>query len=485
MKSYARKVVSSLIIATMLTLCLLSSLTACSDADRLNRMEESERAVEFFKILDQNMESKKSSTRDISMDMTLEIYGVEVKATATGTTVSGNKGTENYFTISDSLTVMEMGGETMETASLEGFIGGKMFSSNTQEGEAAVKQWSPISAADYEAFEETNRSISVVDDLSLLENCQTKTCVQNEDKTWTATYTDYNRQGLEVFDDMLDGFGTLMRGVYVSDVVLTIHASEALYPTFMEFEFVFELDEDADQDSQLPEITGKVVYRDIGTTEPLEVDLSDYTEVADLRVPQIVRKSITDFLNADKGEFEVDMSNTVTYSGQTQKAEEKYVGSFEFTEDGYTYDITLSNASERYHITYKNGKQTVTGEGKPQSTNSTDAQARDVVKNLMDPAGFNATSVRDIELLTDRSNEHISVYLVTLDGAYISEFEQALGGIKLKGTATLEVTIEDGRMTAQTFTLNMLGGGYTITVSSQCTYISFENAMETETQADL
>lgn len=487
MKQSVRKILSGLMITVMLTLCLMGSLTACSDASRLNRMEESERAVEFMKILDKNMESKKSSTSDITMDMTMELYGVEVKATVTGTVVTGNAGTEDYYTISDSLTTIEMAGETTEISAYEGFYQGKMFSSNTQDDESAVKLWSSISAADYEAFKVENSSTTVMDDISLVVECDTKTCVQNEDKTWTATYTDYTDKGLEFFDGMLDGFSTLLSDVHVADVVMTINASEALCPTVMEFEFVFELGENADPDTKLPEITGKVTYRDIDTTQPSEVDFSDYTEVADLRVPKIMKKSLTDFLNADKGEFEVNISTEITYAGQSQVTSEKDTGSFEVTEDGYTYNMTVMSDGESYRISYGNGKQTVSAEDLDQTTDTTDTEAKDSIASLLDPVSFNVSDARNIELVADRSNEDVSVYLVTLDDAYTSEYEEALGGIDLDGTATIEVTIENGKMTAQTFTLDMSGEGCTIILSAECVYISSENASdaETETQGEI
>lgn len=472
MKHTVKRVIGGLLIAALM-LPLAAGLTSCSGALRLNTMKESERALEFVDILDENMKSQGSYAMDMDMTMTLEVYRTEVSMVATGTATVVGSGTDDYFIHTETHQTMSMSGEDTEITTIEGFADGKMFHYYAENGVRATKLWSPISAGDYMAFEAAYDLAESLNNDVMGEEAATRTCVQNDDKTWTATYTDYTPAGLATTTGSLEGLESMMEGVYLEDLVITVYASKDLLPTGMEIEFVFAAEE-TDNEVTLPVVEAKATYRDIGTTEAFEVDLENYYEVEDLRVPTIVEKSLRDFLSADKAEFKVMTSQKAEYKGQSTGVSETDTGTFEVGEDGYTFEIVAKTGGEKYDITYKDGTYLMMqGDVRKAKRYWSEAEAKTYMRGLLDPATFSTSKIKRIEKDEEASQDGKTVYLLTLRTEDLTEYENA-AGVNLSGVTTMRVTIEDGRMTEQVYLLSMTSGiGYKMTVSANCSYISF------------
>ncbi len=477
-KSMKRCIEGLLIVALVLPLAL--SLTSCTEGFRLNRMDEHERAAEFMNVLNMNMGQQDSYTAVTENELLFETYGVEasIKGTTTVIFVYGEN-PEDYFIHEETHSVMTMGDESEEMTIIEGFADGKMFSFYDTDKQKAIKLWSPLTAEDHVAHEKEISGVESVDDNDMVETAATRTCVQNADKTWTATYTDYSEKGLDYFRGNLGGVETMLSYATLTDVVLTMHATEDLYPTTMEMTFEFELSEDADPGATLPTFTAKVTYQDIGTTKAIEMDFTGYKEVADLRVGAIMEKSLMDFMDADQAEFKVNVSQRATYNGKTEGYAESNEGRFEVTSKGYTFDIQSEIGDEKYTLRYRDGIRRVMDEkGKEMGQDEfTDAEAEAFIRSLLDPASFSTTMVMDVEKDEILSKNGKFVYHLTLQTPDLDEYEEMLGVSRLSGECTAKVTIENGRMTQQTVTLSMTSReGLEFVVTHKCYYNSFSNA---------
>ena len=97
MKKLWKRTLAGLLTAALL-LPMAFGMTACTEGFRLNRMEESKRAVEFMKVLDMNMSRHANYTTVTENELVLNVYGVEVniKETTTSVIVYG-QGPEDYF----------------------------------------------------------------------------------------------------------------------------------------------------------------------------------------------------------------------------------------------------------------------------------------------------------------------------------------------------------------------------------------------------
>lgn len=478
MKKSMKKCVGGLLIVALL-LPLALSLTSCTEAFRLNRMDESERAIAFMDVLNLNMGRENSYTAVTENELVFEAYGVEMSiyGTMTSLVVFGEK-PEDYFIHEETHSVVTSGEESEEMTIIEGFANGKMFSFYDTDKQNAIKLWSSLTAEDHVAYEAEISGSEDTDDSDMVATAATRTCVQNEDKTWTATYTDYSEEGLDYFRSSLGGVESMLSYATLTDVVLTMHATEDLYPTTMETTFEFEPSENAPAGAELPTFTAKVTYQDIGTTKAIEVDLTEYKEVADLRVGGIMEKSLLDFIDADEAEFKVNVSQRATYKGKTEGYAESNEGHFEVTSDGYTFDIQSEIGDETYRLRYRDGVRRVLDEkGKEIGEDElTDAEAEAFIRSLLDPASFGTTMVMDVEKDEILSKKGKSVYHLTLQTPDLTEYENMLGVNHLSGECTAKVTIENGRMTQQTVTLTMKSReGLEFVVTHKCYYNSFSN----------
>lgn len=475
MKRFAKKTMAALLLTALMIPLTVLGMTSCSEGARLNRMEESERAVAFMKLVNQTMDAQSGYTTQQTANMLVEVYGVQVEIKAEAVMTVCAPSAEDYFIHTESRNIMTMDDESVEATAIEGYADGKMFSYYAEEGQKTTKLWSSVTAEEYKVYETETSNTTDLDDEDVVNHAATRTCVQNEDKSWTATFTDYSAEGIKLFDGLLAGMEDYISDACVADVIMTVKADKNFLPTALTVEFVFELTEDADEEAILPELTVSATYRDIGTAQPFEVDLTGYTEVDDLRVAAIVGNTLEDFKDADKAEFRMVFNQSVEAGGETQSYYERTDGTVEITDDGYTYELSSRIDGDTYIIRYENGKQYVSLGTQQETTPCTEAQAKDFIESLLDPAYYTSYQVRNIEKVEEDTEKGETTYRLTLREPDLSQYESSLG-VYLTGEASIEATISDGRMTEQSYTLTMNSGSdYKIELNYKCYYVSFEN----------
>ena len=479
MKALLKKFFADLLITSLL-LPLVLALTSCGEGFLLNRMEEDQRAVEFMNILNRNMSRHANYTVVTENELALETNGVGININETTTSiVVYDEKSEEYFEHNETHSIINEGEKKNEITIIKGFADGKMFSSYNMNAQKPIKLWSPVTAEEHLAHEAEMSGAKEVDDNDMVETAATRTCVKNSDKTWTATYTDYTEEGLNYFRDAMGNVEDVLAYANLTDVMMTIHATEALYPTTMEMIFEYELSEDAEAGAKIPTFIVRTTYQDIGTTQALEMDFTEYKEVVDLRVGDIIEKSLQDFIGADQAEFKINMFQRATYKGQTEGYSESNEGRFEMTSAGYSFDIQSEIQDEKYILRYCDGVRRVMNEKEEEIEQETitDAEAKAFISALLNPASFNSTQVMDVTKDEILSKNGKDVYHLTLQTPELDTYEESLGVIFLSGECTLKVSLEAGRMTQQTFTLTMISDeGLEFSITYKCYYYSFSNA---------
>ena len=478
------KRIFTVLLAAALLLGLALPMTSCSAAARLSRMkDEAERAYYFYEIADRNMNYAYSCSYDQTMVMDATINGVAYKQSteATITFISDRSG---LTLLEQAKTIVDVVGGGTVIYSDTGYVDGMMFS-YSKEGNNETKLKSPVSLEDYSAYNQFRNGkaplVAVGEGL-----CETVTCKQNEDGTWTASYEGFTEEGMIPFLYMLRGVDYMLTSEYdIADVRMTMTADEKLYPTSMKMEFIFEAK--GKTDSSAPVVTMENLYSGWNDTTLAEAyDLSDFTEVDDLRAVDIFTDALLERSYEPSGSFEVDVVSTAKGGGydNTQKNHESvsfseeggYRFSYDYNADGYDYKISYSNGSLSVRV-YEDGEKVHS-----EVDEMTDADARATVVQLMDPENISAQSISDVEIMDAEAGVVRFTLSDAFENAYKEEYEMM--GISLTAfKGYCEATLAEGILTEYRYhmemTLRIDGETVKSTVDMTITFEAAEQGAET------
>ena len=478
------KRIFTVLLAAALLLGLALPMTSCSAAARLSRMkDEAERAYYFYEITERNMDYARSFTFDQTMVMDATINGVAYKQTTEATVTLISERNDVTYLEQTKTTVDVVGGGTV-IYSDSGYVDGMMFS-YSKEGNNETKLKSPLEATDYAAFRSYLNGdaplVVVADGV-----CETVTCKENEDGTWTATYEGFTDEGMIPFLYMLRGVDYMLTSEYhIADVRMTMTADEKLYLTSMKMEFIFEAK--GKTDSPAPVVTMENLYSGWNETTLAEAyDLSDFTEVDDLRAVDVFTDALLARGYESSGSFEVDVVSTAKGGGydNTQKNHESvsfseeggYRFSYDYNADGYDYKISYSNGSLSVRV-YEDGEKVHS-----EVDEMTDADARATVAQLMDPENISAQSISDVEIMDAEAGVVRFTLSDAFENAYKEEYEMM--GISLTAfKGYCEATLAEGILTEYRYhmemTLRIDGETVKSTVDMTITFEAAEQGAET------
>ena len=443
----------TLLCALLLFALIGGTFTGCAltQAEKLNRMEERERAFALMELIDQNGEAADSYTFDMTMKLKGEFQGVDLEVNSEGKSLfSGLKGENPAYHTTTKTETDAMGGEISSTVKIEeGYQFGKMYRYYRGDGTKQML-WSPIEWADYEAYQESK---SASPDLDIMpEDCGTVTCVQEEDGSWTATMKDFTENGLKAFEELIKGFEETFADEFaIKDVQLTVKANEAFYLTNFVFDFVMEaLDEDFDGD--LPEFVVELEVGKYNATEINPMSFKDYTEVADLRLLNLPDEAISDLMDAKEGGFLLTIDQTVKYAGQKQELKETDKVSFTNKDGKFTYRIESEQNSYDFLMTYADGvSKAVVTEGNKvisdEEEEMTDSDARAAIEFLLEQMSYDANQITDIELKKNETDVYV-LHMDPMGNALLRSVMDSVGSDELGNTKKVNytITVKDGKL---------------------------------------
>ena len=477
------KRIVTIIIAAAILMGLALPLTSCSAAKRLARMDEPQRADYFYRVTDRNMSYAASGSYDQTTVLEATVNGVDYKQTTTATVTFISSRTDVIYLEQAKTTVDVVGGGTVIYED-SGYVDGTMFS-YSKEGNNETKIKSPISLEDYGAFREYQNAgvptVAVGEGMS-----EINTCKQNDDGTWTATYEGFTVEGMVPFLYMLRGVDYLVTSEHdIADVRLTMNADEKLYPTSMKIEFIFEAK--TETATATPVVTMENRYHGWNNTTLSETyDLSDFTEVDDLRAVDVFTTALLERCTAESGDFTVKVDTTATGSGYDNhvvneqkisfRSEGGYRFTYEYDEDGYDYKIGYSDGNMSIRV-YEDGEKVHS-----ETMDMTDAEARGTVSQLADPEGITSQSISDVEIL----DAEAGVVRFTLSEAFENSYKEQyeMSGISMTAfKGYCEATLADGILTEYRYhmemTLRIEGETVKTVVDMTITFTTAQQGVET------
>ena len=443
------------ILTAALLLGLALPLTGCSAASRLKRMDETERAAYFYEVVDRTMNYARSGSFEQTMVLDATLNGVAYKQTTKATVTFISERNDVTYLEQAKTTVDVVGGGTI-IYSDSGYTDGMMFS-YTKEGKNETKLKSPTTVENYSIFRQFQNAsaplIAVGKGIS-----ETMTCKENEDGTWTAVYEGFTEAGMVPFMHMLRGVDYMVTAEHsIADVRMTIHTDAKLYPISYKIEFIFE--ENAAADSPVPVVTLNNVYHGWNnTTLSGSYDLSDFTEVDDLRAVDVFTDALMERSYQESGAFEVKVVTDAKGGGYDNKVTNKQKVTFscedgfrfkyDYDQDGYDYKTSYADGEISVKV-YENGKKVHSVEQE-----MTDAQARATVAQLMDPESISAQSISDVEIVDAEKG----ICRFTLSDAFKNNYKEQyeMSGMTLTAfSGYCEAVLAEGILTEYRYHMEM------------------------------
>ncbi|MBE6652164.1 MAG: hypothetical protein E7610_01965 [Ruminococcaceae bacterium] len=438
------------IVAAMILSVLLLPMTSCSETRKLNRMNEQDRASYFYELINQVADSVESFTMEQTMSMKMDITSVTYEQ-VTESTLTVIDGKDGLTYLDESKTTIWTGGNRVVLREAQGYLDGMMFLYQ-KEDDHESKLKSPIDSNGYMEFlgERNESSVEIEAGKGISE---TMTCMQNADKTWTATYENFTEEGMKPFLKMIDGVEhTVMAEHSLVDVRLTVKADEDFFISTMDIEYIFEKNPDAD--SRVPEISIKTKYTGWNKTVLAEpYDISDFTEVEDIRVIDRFERALRARKTAEFGSFTMRTDSVVKQSNGSdqntstvQKVTYKNVDGFEFT-------LEYDSEGGRYEYSYKGGSCKVNV--KDPSTGNIlqsseapmgDSEAQMVVQQFMDPEGISTVDIAGYTVLNEEKGSYRFALGAAALGDMEEEFIETYGTAMDKVTGYIDVTVQDGKL---------------------------------------
>ena len=442
----------TLLLAAVMLMTVALPLSSCSPAARLNRMDEPDRAVKFFEMSNEKADSAASFNMEQTMVMKMDIAGntYDQKGVANLTVIEDK---DSFIYLEQSELSVTAGGVLTIYYEDSGYADGYMFS-RYKENADELKVKSPITKDEYFTFREEMADDSSID-VEVEDGLATvMTCVQNEDKTWKATYEGFTEEGMKPFMEMLDGIEyTVTADHPIVDVRLTWETNEDLLPTKTSIEFVFEKNPEAD--SKVPTLSIVSVYKGWNNTVLSQpYDISGFTEVEDLRHMERFISALKDRETDSVGHFTVKNETEVRVpGGQTQEIKVDQDVTFK-NRDGMELTISYEQEGYLYTMSYRDGSlRTVIKEKKTgtkvadETVEMTNSEAQATLSQLMNSEQIGGIDLADVEV----KNAEKGIYRFELSeavGTGLAEvWEATLGGKQTDFNGYVEATMQDGILT--------------------------------------
>lgn len=462
-----KKTLLKLLSLSLVLLMLVGSLSSCMKAALAVLGEENDARLLLYSL---QTAGGKSYTITTESKLTVTVGKTTNSVTSAGEFTEYKIGSKDYRYHMDMTTETVLGGKYTKMETLKGFQNGRMYSGYDQAADSGYV-FSEISRKDYEEhMEEMDMRTTFSFDINK-DNCSEITCVKNDDKTRTATFSGFTSSGLEQFFELMDiAPDTFGDGMEIEDICMTLTVDKKLRPETLRLDLIFDVSDEF-------EGTDPTMYLEMSfdlddVEAPADMDFSDYTEVEDLRLADRVEKQLKEMTDKEEGYFTTQINAKVTAASQTQNENTLYTGSYTNEDGSYTHEIKVTDKNKLYRvgtISYKDGKQEAGGMAASMEKSMTDASAKAFLGSLLNPSNFNAASVSRITPVEGEEG----VYLITLaDPKSNHSVASSLGMDVTSSLETLKVTIKDGELVACEHYLFIRGTiakvsiSYTVTTTS-------------------
>jgi hypothetical protein len=484
MKHPKTRALSLCLILILLTGVMLPMLTACGGNIRIHLLKGEEQAMYLFQAVNQNAAKATSGTMEQKLYLKLTLDGVDYEQSTTARVSHVSREGEQSSTITHVTREIRAGDTHTVTYNDYGYLDGMMFSLH-REGDAVSRMKSPITATEYEDFNaEQNRDepeIAVGEELA-----ETMSCQKNPDGGWTATFEDFTEAGLAPFWEMLAGVETAVTAEHTLDNVrLTCTADKHLYMTSLSIQYLFT--ENLTAQNPVPVVRIDFTYSGWNETEAEDYDLSDFTEVEDIRYVEQFLDALEDRQTAAAGSFTVVSESEAKIGDETNRQNAAQVVVFD-TADGYRFTAKTYRAAYDTIVTYRDGilSSEVRGHDSGELLNRAEDHIEDYEAQASVQRLMNSENLRELDLVSSTIvSASKDLYRFNLGDSVrgaVADHYQSVYGAEIQhfeGYVEATMTVDDGELEGYVYvvTVTVKLGDKAMTVTTRTT-VTFDTPTE-------
>ncbi len=478
------KRILSLLLAAVMLLSVALPLTSCSEQDKLEKMEDTEKAFYLAELAEKALTKADTLHYRRYLNIKNPYFNSSCTVDESVNYVDTKEGFGYINNTRESFSMVGMGGtSTSET----GFKDGYTFAYH----KAGVGESRFKAAMTEKEYREVPSFSSIVPHslgLRIKEGDCTKTTVeQQDDGDWLITYEGFTETRAYNFTVRQHD---LARDLTVThkpwDLTVSLLLSPEFEPTRIKVDVLFHNSKEYYHAEPTVSVSFDFFYGDDSNAPSVidRVDLSKYTELETLDTLNAFFDGLNHHVGAAEGEFTVDTSTTFTDGTQSQSANVVQTVEYANTAVGYRFKVEYEQDEKRYELSYAgtHAFQTVYGKSGNKLSENTmriiDAQARLTVADYMNRHGITPADVASVEVFS----EGAGLYRYTLREDSMKRWTSTIlktafpdNQVKiLSCSAVLTPEILNGVMESYTVTLNaeitVDGAPLTFTTSTQVVF---------------
>ena len=289
------------------------------------------------------------------------------------------------------------------------------------------------------------------------EGAATVTAKQNEDKTWTATYTDFSDEWLEKFESLLKEVKSVYENARkLKSVTVTLDVDEELRPIELDVSYKFKKIASSGN-AVTVSFNYNMKFSKFDSTTVSSKTFDDDHKLQSLDDIEDMLSSLETLSKKKTGKLSISSDVDLTYKGTSQSQTTNMVLNMNNDSKRLSYSLKTSVDGQDDFVTeYENGKITLNGYD---AGSSTDAEERRGINELINIAGLTITNFEKCKVTKSDSDTVYEFALSDPDLSAYSSLATAWEDVE----ATVKITVNsNGTLKKYEYTLDLSRQGTTV-----------------------
>lgn len=396
----------TLLLAAVMLLSVALPMTACSEEDKLEKMEDTEKAFYLAELAEKALTKADTLHYRRYVNIKNPYFHSSCTVDESVNYVDTKEGFGYVNNTRESFGMVGIGGSSTSEV---GYKDGYLFAYHKAgAGESRFK--SPMTEKEYRAEPAMSSGVPALG-LHIREGDCTKTTVEHqEDGDWLITYEGFTETRAYNFTVRQHDLAKDLTVTHKPrDLTVTLLLSPDFSPIRAKVDVLFHKSKEYYHTE--PSVTVSLDFsygEDSGAKGVLDrVDLSKYAELEDMDTLNVFFDGLDAHVKSAEGEFTVDTTTTFSDGAQSQSANVVQTVDYANTVNGYRFNVEYEQDEKRHVLSYAgtHAFQTVYGKSGSKLSENTmriiDAQARLTVADYMNRYGVTPADVVSVEVFSE------------------------------------------------------------------------------------